>query len=70
MTKEDLKVRWYRRPAVARYLSTTAMSITRWEKNPSVGFPKGVLVGGVRLYDIDAIDSWLLARAKKQAVAR
>jgi predicted DNA-binding transcriptional regulator AlpA len=54
--------RWLRRAHLARYMGTSAMSIWRWEKDPSLAFPQPSIINGIKYFDRKKIDAWLQAR--------
>jgi hypothetical protein len=58
--------RWARDKAVrAKLDNITPMTLWRWRKNTSLGFPQPVKVNKTNFTDLDEIDSWLVKRATR-----
>lgn len=58
------------RPAVRKRYGLSETSLWRWERNPSLNFPKPALeVGNRRFYDADDLARWEASRDRRKAEA-
>jgi hypothetical protein len=66
--KKQPEPRWCRGDnRLAAYLDDTSkMTIWRWRRDPSSGFPPAATINGMKFTDLNLVDAWL----KKRALAR
>jgi hypothetical protein len=43
------------------------MTLSRWLKDPALGFPQPVVIGRVHLFDLDKLDAFDKEQAEKRA---
>ena len=56
--------RFYRQQATAKFFSISVMTLWRWEQ--LAGFPEPLRCGGVVLYDVSAIETWLVLGGERE----
>jgi hypothetical protein len=55
--------RYLRNVELARYVGVSAITISRWKKDPNLNTPLAMAVNGIERNDRELWDAWLKARA-------
>jgi predicted DNA-binding transcriptional regulator AlpA len=59
--------RWVRQKALAQFLNVTEMTVWRWQRDPSLNFPKPSIVNGLPYTDLDEVSEWMKSRVVSRA---
>jgi predicted DNA-binding transcriptional regulator AlpA len=61
----EAKRRWVRNGELAKYLGVSKMTLWRFKRDPSYGFPPASKVNDLEWNDLAAVDAWMEARVVK-----
>jgi hypothetical protein len=65
----DIKAprRWVKGDSrVAKHLSISVMTVSRWSGRPDMKFPKPVIINKTKFYDLEQIDDWVAEHAGRE----
>jgi predicted DNA-binding transcriptional regulator AlpA len=59
--------RWVRNKQLAAYLNVTTMTVWRWQRDPSLNFPRPSVINGNPFTDLHKVDAWMKRRVTNKA---
>jgi hypothetical protein len=59
--------RWVRNKVLAKMLSVSELTVTRWQKNSSMAFPQPSMVNGYPYTDLQEVERWMRERVTRRA---
>jgi hypothetical protein len=59
----DRPARYLPDPQVCARYHVCAMTLFRWDRNPTLGFPPPIKINGRKYRDLDQLEAWERARA-------
>jgi predicted DNA-binding transcriptional regulator AlpA len=64
---ETQEARWLRNKQLAQYLGVSAMSLWRWQRDKSLGFPQPTVIRGTSFTAVNEVDAWMRRHITKLA---
>jgi len=58
--------RWVRNGGLADYLNVSKMTLWRWKRDPSLGFPAAAVINDIEFNNLDKVDAWMESRVQTQ----
>jgi hypothetical protein len=68
--EDDVRPRWARNAALARYLNISAMCLWRWQRDPDLDFPAASRINGISYTDLNLIDAWMRERVVDRTIKK
>jgi hypothetical protein len=65
VTTTPERSRWIRNGGLANYLNVSKMTVWRWKRNPTLGFPPAAVINDIEFNDLDKVDAWMEARVAR-----
>jgi len=63
ITVKPERSRWVRNRDLASYLNVSKMTLWRWKRDPSLGFPPAAVINDIEFNDLNKVDAWMESRA-------
>jgi hypothetical protein len=60
---------WISAPSIAARFDVSDKTITRWERDPRLGFPRATLINKRRFFRLDEVEAWERSQASHNSAA-